>query len=449
MAETLINALSKVAGLSVSARSSAFTFRGRENDLKAIGAQLGVSTVLVGGIQRAGDKLRITARAVRVANDSIIWSDNFDRPSADIFAVQDEVARAVVAAMRFSLTALPDSTLHVGGTKNTVAYDAYLRGRFFWNLRTTDGMVRATDAFKAAIAADSNYAQAWSGLADAYTLSTPDEYDVPGATYAVILPLAGAAARRAIAIAPGLGEAYSSLGEVMSKSEQRADALAAFRKGVALSPSYATGHQWYSYELLANGLVNDAVSEMEVAHRLDPLSHVITLSLALMYDAADRFGDAAPLYAQGLAQSPQAWYGWRGRFLHDLARGQMDSAAVTLQHVAQDPRYDPPNRGNVVRRMAPLFIKPTTRAIATDSIIRVGPAELSLALTRAFLGDTGIVTWLQRATIDPDGYDADQAMITNAVLGPRLRADPRIQVSFRRLGFPGVQTPPTPQTRIP
>jgi serine/threonine-protein kinase len=210
VAETLINALSKVPGLTVSARTAAFSLRDQQNDLRAIGKQLGVSAVLTGSIQRAGDQLRITPRAVRIANDSILWSQSFDRPASDLFAVQDEVARAVVTALRLTLDAVRDSTRNVGGTSNVAAYEAYAMGRYHWNLHTTAGMIQATAAFKKSIAADSNYARAWSGLADAYVLSVPGEYNVPGVTADSILPLAEAAARRAIALAPMLGEAYAS-----------------------------------------------------------------------------------------------------------------------------------------------------------------------------------------------------------------------------------------------
>lgn len=191
--------------------------RDKENDLRAIGKLLGVSAVLTGSIQRAGDQLRITARAVRIANDSILWSQSFDRPAADIFAVQDEVARAVVSAMRLTMATVPDASRDVGGTANIAAYDAYLLGRYHWNLRTTDGMIQATAAFKRAIAADSTFARAWSGLADAYALSVPSEYAVPGVTAESILPLAEAAARRAIALAPMLGEAFASLARCLGR----------------------------------------------------------------------------------------------------------------------------------------------------------------------------------------------------------------------------------------
>jgi serine/threonine-protein kinase len=436
VAETLINALSKVPGLTVSARTSAFSLRDQQSDIRAIGKQLGVSDVLTGSIQRAGDQLRIAARAVRVANDSILWSQTFDRPASDIFAVQDEVARAVVSALQLTMAATPDSTRNVGGTTNLAAYEAYALGRYHWNLRTTDGMIQATTAFKKAIAADSNYALAWSGLADTYVLSVPGEYSVPGVTAKAILPLAEAAARRAIALAPTLGEAYASLGETLEKGDRFVDALAAFERAITLNPAYATGHQWYSYGLMANRRFNEGIREMEVAHRLDPLAHVITLSLAIAYAGQDRHADAAPLFAQGLAQQPQAWYAWRFRFSHELARGRLDDAAVALQTTLGGRSID---HYPVLARFAPLWADPLTREMATDSLIAKGPVFAAVSLARFMRSDSVVIAVLQRAVQDPEQHEARIAWGMYAYYGPRLRELPRLQPIFRALGYPAIK----------
>ncbi|WP_411281533.1 FlgO family outer membrane protein [Gemmatimonas sp.] len=433
VAETLINALSQVPGLTVSARTSAFSFRDQQNDLRAIGKQLGVSAVLTGSIQRAGDQLRITARAVRIANDSILWSQSFDRPASDIFAVQDEVARAVVSALRLTLAAVPDSTRNVGGTTNIAAYEAYALGRYHWNLRTTEGMIQATAAFKKSIAADSTYARAWSGLADAYVLSVPGEYNVPGVTADSILPLAEAAAQRAISLAPTLGEAYASLGEVLDQSNRIQESLSAFERGLALSPAYATGHQWYSYVLMSSGRWDEGIREMEAAHRLDPLAHVITLSLAFAYDGADRFTDASLLYAQGLAQQPQSWYAWRLRFSHDLALKRFDDAAEALLMSLKDPATD---KYDIVARFAPRWRDPATRDAATDSLIASGPAFASIALSRWIRSDSVVLAVMRRIPGDPKEVEVRSAWGAMTLLGPRLRADPRFRPTLRALGFP-------------
>jgi serine/threonine-protein kinase len=437
IAETLINALANLPGLTVTARTSAFFLRDRADDVREIGKQLSVATVLVGSVQRADDRLRITAQVVRTADGVMLWSQQFDRRASDIFAVQDEVARSVAAALQLELAAT-GSDVTSGGTRNPAAYEAYLLGRYHWNRRTADGMVQATAAFKNALAADSSFAQAWSGLADAYTLSIPDEYNVPGINPDSILTLAEQAARRAIALAPGLGEAYASLGEVLEYRDREPEAIEAFERGITLSPSYATGHQWYSYALQTVNRWDEAIREMEAAHRLDPLSHVITLSLAMAYDGANRFAEATPLYAQGLAQSPEAWYAWIGLFGHELALGRFD-AAVSAYHRAIATRLDGSRLAEATRQ-AEALADPKTRDRAVAEVINRGDPHLALALARWLRGDSAAVSLME--SIVRDGrWKKKPTVVLYPILGPALRGDPRMQASFRRLGFPPMATP--------
>ncbi len=434
VAETISTALSKVPGLSITVRSQASTPHDAAAGLREIGRQLGVANILTGSIQRAGGQLRIAARLVRAETEEILWSNVFDRPASDIFAVQDEVARNVAQALQLTLNA--GAAAPVGGTRNTEAYDAYLLGRYHWNRRTTDGMIQATAAFKKAIELDPNYAQAWSGLADAYSLSIPTEYDVPGLDPKEALRLAEEAARKAIALAPDLGEAQVSLGMALSLSGR--SGMEALERAVALSPSYATGHQFYSYELSGMGRWEEARREMEMAHRLDPLSHVITLSLAVGYDALDRFADASPLYAQGLAQSPEAWYGWVMKFAHDLALRQMDDAAVSLRNGLKGFGFtvvSPEERSRMIR-LADLWATPATREKATDAIIRTGEPFQALALARWQRGDEAVIETLTAMVRDNRAKDRFQSSSFYAILGPRLRADPRVQALTRQLGLP-------------
>jgi serine/threonine protein kinase/tetratricopeptide (TPR) repeat protein len=436
VAETLSTALSKVAGLQVTAPASASAFRDQAGDVREIGRQLGVAHVLAGSIQRAGDQLRITARVVRTANGAILWSDVFDRRASEIFAVQDEVARAAAAALQVTLPAAPGSTLAPSGTESTAAYDAYLLGRYHWNRRTTDGMVQATAAFKKAIELDPGYAQAWSGLADSYSLSVPREYDVPGIDPEATVELAEQAARKAIALAPELGEAYASLGEALSVSGRSAEAMPATEKAVALNPAYATGHQWFSYELQNANRWEEGIREMEIAHRLDPLSHVITLSLAIGYDGADRFAEAAPLYAQGLAQSPEAYYAWVMRFANALALGQLDQAAVALRSCLNGHGFlvnsrHPPE----MIRLAEEWNDPSLRKRATDAIIRTGEALQAIALARWLRGDSAAVETVEAAARDGRLANVSYRLAIYAVLGPKLRIEPRVEAALRAAGF--------------
>jgi len=431
IAETLINALANVPGLTVTARTSAFALRDKASDLGEIGRQLGVAHVLEGSVQRAGDQLRITAKLIRLSDGVTLWSQRFDRGAADIFAVQDEVARSAVSALQLELTTALDSGGTVGSTRNAAAYDAYLLGRYHWNRRTTEGMIAATAAFKKAVALDSMYAQGWSGLADAYVLSIPAEYNVPGINPDSILTLAEASARRAIALAPKLGEAYSSLGEILEYRDRADDALAAFEQGVALSPKYATGHQWYSYHLGMRNRWSEAIAEMEIAHRLDPLSHVITLSLAIAYDGADRFAEATPLYDQGLAQSPEAWYAWTAFVGHELALGKID-AAIDAMRTSSGSSADTAALMRAVRGLQnPVTRQPTIDDMAASADLDI--RQLAIPFVRWLRGDSATLEMLDEAL--PRWRMGGRSGTVLSFLGPRLRASATFRAMAARAGY--------------
>jgi len=450
VAETISTALSKVPGLSITVRSSASAPHDRAAGLREIGRQLGVANLLTGSIQREGGQLRIAARLVRAANEAILWSNVFDRPASDIFAVQDEVARNVAEALQVRLgpassvpaaaLALPTPVIPASGTRNTAAYDAYLLGRYHWNRRTTDGMVQAMAAFKKAIDLDPNYAQAWSGLADTYSLSGPDEYAVPGVVEADAFRRAEEAARKAIALAPELGEAHAALGEALAKSGR--SGIESFKRAIELSPAYASAHQFFSYALSNVHRVDEASREMETAHRLDPLSHVITLSLAGAYQAMDRFEDSTPLLAQGLAQSPEAWYAWTLKFGHDLALRQMEDAGVSLRTSLKGRGFTVTTSEARARMilLADEWAIPAHRDKATDAIIRTGEPIPALALARWLRGDQAAIETLEAIARDNRRKGLSMAMTLYCVLGPKLSVEPRVQAVARQLGFPAIQS---------
>lgn len=186
---------------------------------------------------------------------------------------------------------------------------------------------------------------------------------------------------------------------------------------------------------MANRRFDDGIREMEVAHRLDPLAHVITLSLAIAYAGQDRHAEAAPLFAQGLAQQPQAWYAWRFRFSYDLARGRLDEAAVALQAALGGRSID---NYPVLARFAPLWADPSMRQMATDSLIAKGPVFAAVSLARFMRSDSVVTAVLERAVRNPEQVEARIAWGMYAYYGPRLREDARLQPIFRRLGYPEV-----------
>ena len=273
------------------------------------------------------------------------------------------------------------------------AYDAYLLGRFHWNLRTSEGMIQAIAAIKRAVALDSTYALAWAGLGDAYMLSVTTEYPTPGGpSDDSLLTLGERTVRRAIALDPTLGEAYISLANVLDNGTHAAEVTADFATGIRLCPNYATGHQWYSYYLMGAGRYDESVAEMETAHRLDPLSHVITLSLAGSYDALDRFADATPLYAQGFAQSSDAWYAWGLNVGHELALGHVDRAVFAYGRWLVGMRSDTTAVLGLERELE----KPATRAAAILHMVERNDMHAAVAFARWLSGDDAAIALLER-----------------------------------------------------
>ncbi len=439
VAETLINALANAPGLSVAARTSAFSFRDRAEDVREIGKQLGVATVLEGSVQKAGDRLRVTAQLIKTSDGLHLWSQSFDRSANDIFAVQDEVARAVVTALQGELIAKADSNAVSGGTRSPVAYDAYLLGRFYWNKRTAADLVRAAEYFKQALRTDSAYAQAWTGLADSYVLFGPAEYAVPGINQDSILTLAERAARRAIALAPELGEPQASLGEILEYRGKWEEAGEAFRRSIALSPRYATGHQWYSYHLMVWNRWDEAIREMERAKELDPLSLIIVVSLAIAYDGGDRAADAAPLYDQAQALYPEHPLTLFFRFGHDLILGRTGPAAADYRRVLIAYGWDSTRAAGIERRLR----DPALRTAAVREIADTAGLE-GVLLHRVFDGDDAAIAYLAGLVNGPQ-REAMNKEILLCFLGPRLRANPRMQEVLVGLGFPRLRDGKTPR----
>jgi len=337
MAETIINALANVPGLNVAARTSAFSFRDKPEDVREIGRQLGVATVLEGSVQRSGARLRVTAQLIKTSDGLHLWSQNFDRDAADIFAVQDEVARAVVQA----LPGRPElATPTSPATRKEAAYESYLQGLFSWNRRTEADLQQAIRSFEQAIAQDSTYAEAWVGLADAYVL-LPFYTLVPTRE---TVPKAEAAAQRALAINPKLGSAHAALAyAVMNYDWQWARADSEFRLAIALSPGDATAHKWYVDLLGLAGRRDAVLSEARRALELDPLSPNVIVIMGEAYWEYGRDSDAVAEFRKALAINPEHPLALEYAMRHAWSRGDVEQFFVLRQRLeAIPPRIDPP-----------------------------------------------------------------------------------------------------------
>jgi eukaryotic-like serine/threonine-protein kinase len=379
MAETIINALANVPGLNVAARTSAFSFRDKAEDVREIGRQLGVATVLEGSVQRAGTHLRVTAQLIKTSDGLHLWSQNFDRDAADIFAVQDEVARAVVAALPGSNNAAAPHRSRATG--NPAAYESYLQGLFAWNRRTEADLRQAIRLFEQAIAQDSTYAEAWVGLADAHVLLPFYSSLIPTRDE---VPKAEAAARRALALDPNLGPAHAALAYALMAYEWRwAQADSEFRLATALSPGDATAHKWYEDLLSVMGQRDDAFREARRALELDPLSPNVLAIMAELYWGAGRETEAQDELRKALAVNPEHPLALEYAMRVAWSRGDVGQFFAFRQRLEAIPPRVPPATEELRRAYAAGGRKAVLRALLAGS----GARPTDRARWNAEIGD--------------------------------------------------------------
>ena len=265
MTEEIINALAKVTGLQVASRSSCFAFKGKEVNIRQVGEKLGVGSVLEGSVRKVGNKIRITAQLINVENGYHLWSETYNRQLEDVFAIQDEISRAIVDALKIRLGSDVDQL--VVPTKNLEAYNLYLKGRFFFNRFTEPGLRKSLDFYQHVLLQEPGYARAYAGMADCWC-ALADDWIAPDDAY----PRAKAAAQRALQHDPDLAEAMTSLGKVLCWYEWDFDgAERQLRRAVEVNPNYAEAHWAFGSALPAVGLLGEGVDEMRKALTLDPL----------------------------------------------------------------------------------------------------------------------------------------------------------------------------------
>ena len=301
IAEELINALVKLRGLRVAARTSAFQFKDRDIDIQKIGEQLKVKTVLEGSIRKSGNRLRITAQLINVEDGFHIWSEKYDRDLDDIFAIQDEISLAIVDKLKVRLLGKERSALIKRHTDDHEAHSLYLQGLYFWNRRLEGGMKKAMEHFHRAIEKDPGYALAYVGVADTYNISGLFSYLPPKETF----QKAKEAARKALEIDATLGEAHASLAFTNTFFDWDWPAAEKeFKRAIELNPNYAVAHEWYALYLGAMGRFDESIEEAERALELDPLSLIIKCVVGIAYHFARRYDESIAHHRKTLEMDP-------------------------------------------------------------------------------------------------------------------------------------------------
>jgi serine/threonine protein kinase/Tfp pilus assembly protein PilF len=328
LTEEIINVLTHIEDLRVVARTSAFAFKDKHEDIREIGRKLNVGTLLEGSIRKSGERLRITAQLVKVSDGYHLWSERFDRDLADVFAIQDEISLAIVDKLKVKLLGDEKERIIKRYTQNLEAYDLYLKGRYHWNRRTPEALKKAIIHFEQVIQKDPSYALAYAGLADCYSMLAQVYVLSPKEAF----PKARTLASKALELDETLAEAHTSLAFVLQRFDwDWAGAEREFKRSIELSPNYATAHQWFAMGLLVNlGRTSEAITEINKALELDPLSLIANTAAGYVYLDAGYEDKAVEQAEKILDMDPT--FGFAHLLLADVneRRGKYDEAVEAI-----------------------------------------------------------------------------------------------------------------------
>jgi TolB-like protein/DNA-binding winged helix-turn-helix (wHTH) protein/Flp pilus assembly protein TadD len=433
MTDELITELGQISELRVISRTSVMLYKGARKPLPQIARELNVDVVVEGTVLRSGSRVRITAQLIRASVDKHLWAQSYEVELRDILALQKTVARSIAEQIRVKLNPAEQAELKHLRALNAKAYESYLKGRYFWNKRTADGLKRAIDYFNEAIENDPNYAQAYSGLADSYALMGDWEYGVLPPAEA--FPKAKAAATKALKLDNTLGEAHTSLAFVLDLFDwDWAAAEREYRRAVELSPSYATAHQWYSWHLILLGRNSEVITEMRKAESLDPLSLIISADMADVLLITRRYDESIQQSRKTMEMDPRfavTHYQLGQAFVQ---KRMYNEGIAELQKAIGLSGGNKTFRSNLAYAYALSGRRHAALEILRDLKNRLnnGFSNASeIALIYVGLGEKDqAMTWLEKA------YEErfNPSVLLRPCFDP-LRSDPRFQDLLRRMGL--------------
>jgi len=432
MTEALITELAKTADLRVISRTSVMHYKGTEKPLPEIARELHVDAVVEGSVQRAENRVRISAQLIRAATDQHLWADSYERDLQDILGLQDEVAHAITQQVEGRLGQKNEARGESYRPVIPAAYEAYLKGRYFWNKRDRASLEKSLDYFNQAIAKDPNYALAYSGLADVYVVLGPDWAMAPKD----VNEKAKAAARKALEIDDSLAEAHTSLASIYHNEWNWPEAEREFKRAIELNPNYATAHHWYSIYLATVGRFDESVKEAKKAAELDPLSLIISASLGNRLNEARRYEDAINQCRKTLDMDPNFGLAHLCIGISSVNEGHFQEGITELQKGVELLPGNPYAMGH----LGIDYALSGDQARARDVLNKLkNPSQpylpaYSIALVYAGLADKEqTVSWLKKGYAERN--DEIVYMKIEPVLDP-IRSDPRFQDLLRRVGFP-------------
>ena len=431
--DEILTRLAKVADLKVIARTSTRKFKNAPENLPEIAKQLGVMNILEGSVQKANDQVRVNVQLINAVTNAHLWAEIYDRKLTDIFAVESEIAKTIADQLQAKLTGSEKDAMSKKPTANPEAYDLYLKGRFFWNKRTSLDLPKAVEYYNQAVAKDPNYALAYSGLADAYVLYPDYGVGAPEEFY----PKAKEMALKALSLEPSLGAPHAALGIILTNLDRDfVGAIVEFDRATALDPNYATAHQWKTTALGALGQFDQAIASSQRAIALDPLSLIVNADLAFNYLNARRFDEAIAQIRKTLEIDPN-FHVVRGYLGLGLQfKGKLAEALVEYRTAAA-ATDEPYSLALLAQACARSGLRDEAQRILTDLEGRSRTKFISgwcIAVIRLSLGDKdGAIAALQKAI---DQHAPEILTLKSDALLDDLHGDPRFEALVQRLLHP-------------
>ena len=436
MTDALITALAKVQQLRVISRTSIMTYKGIRKPLPEIGRELNVDTVVEGSVLRSGDRVRIAAQLIRAKTDQCLWAECFERDVRDVLALQSEVAHEIANQIQIKLTPREREHLTRVQPVNPEVHDSYLKGRYCLNKRTEEGLNKAIEYFNESLALNSQYALAYAGLADTYTLLAAASYGspLPGEAMAK----AEAAAMRAIQLDDGLAEAHASLALVRFRLDwDWSQAEKQFQRAIALNPNYATAHHWYALFSTVMGRVDEALTSIKRAQTLDPLSLIVQTGVGRLFHFARQYDRAIEQFHSTLRIDPNFAEAHFDLGMTCPEKAWFDEALAEINTAARLTETRPVILA-VLGYVNGLAGKRTEAANVLEALQRLSQrryvSPLHFAYLHIGLGEKGkAFQLLHKAVEQRDGL---LVYLKVEPMFDRIRSDPRFQEIVRMVGLP-------------
>jgi eukaryotic-like serine/threonine-protein kinase len=432
MTEALITDIAKIRALRVTSRTSVMRYKGTKKPLQQIARELNVDALVEGSVARSGDRVRIDAQLIDARSDRNLWTESYRSDLSDVLALQASVARAIAGEVRTQLT--PDERAGLSSARpvKPEAFEAYLRGLYSLNKRTSDDLHNAIDSFQKAVDIEPTYALAYAGLAEGYTLITIYGETAPRKA----MPKAKAAAERALESDKSLAEAYAVLADVEWSYDWDATAAeTAFQRALQINPSYATAHQWYALYLSNLGKNEQAMAHISRAQEVDPLSPIIEVNAGWCYYVSGRYDEAIELLKRVAEKEPNFWvvHSTLGQSylakvqlpdaIHELELARSLSPEATRNMALLANAYALGGRSAESRRLLQELISLSRKRYISPvymAIVSIGLGEKDQAFA-----------WLEKAYADRSDW---MVLLQTEPLFDPVRSDPRFQDLLRRIG---------------